>query len=160
MPHSWIRNWMDCSWRYCVIIYFKYLYLWRNVYLDISFLFVTMMEVKFELFVIAVSEFGTSTIGNLTSNSHNQQFLHKTRFNLKGHLQFGIPLNKRLLGNHPFYPDFFMLQNLTLWFVSCRVGLFWCWAYLCYQWWWPPYCTLRYQDFQKKAGSPCLNSKT
>ena len=120
MPHSWIRNWMDCSWRYCVIIYFKYLYLWidrNDIFIYLSF--VTMMEVMFELFVIAVSEFGTSTIGNLTSNSHNQQFLHKTRFNLKGHLQFGIPLNKRLLGNHPFYPDFFMLQNHMICIVSC-----------------------------------------
>ena len=120
MPHSWIRNWMDCSWRYCVIIYFKYLYLWidrNDIFIYLSF--VTMMEVMFELFVIAVSEFGTSTIGNLTSNSHNQQFLHKTRFNLKGQLQFGIPLNKRLLGNHPFYPDFFMLQNHMICIVSC-----------------------------------------
>ena len=82
-----------------------------------------MMEVMFELFVIAVSEFGTSTIGNLTSNSHNQQFLHKTRFNLKGQLQFGIPLNKRLLGNHPFYPDFFMLQNHREYYDLYRVVL-------------------------------------
>ena len=81
------------------------------------------MEVMFELFVIAVSEFGTSTIGNLTSNSHNQQFLHKTRFNLKGRLQFGIPLNKRLLGNHPFYPDFFMLQNHREYYDLYRVVL-------------------------------------
>ena len=115
---------MDCSWRYSVILpksppskilWNFFISSERNasklMKVDIFFTFIMMKTEKFQLFIIAVLEFGTGgqricfnywQLDPQTSNSHNPQFLHghKTRFNLKGQLQF------RLCKLKPMFPDF------------------------------------------------------
>ena len=107
---------------------------------------------KFQLFSIAVLEFGTGgqricfnywQLDPQTSNSHNPQFLHghKTRFNLKGHLQF------RLCKLKPTFPDFlqpadseariYLLELPSLMFGLSALSVNSLWA---------PYCTSRYQN--------------
>ena len=112
------------------------------------------------MFIIAVLEFGTGgqricfnywQLDPQTSNSHNPQFLHcrKTRFYLKGHLQF------RLCKLMPTFPDFlqpaeseariYLLELPSLMFGLSALSVNSLWA---------PYCTSRYQnchDYQTTA---------